>query len=87
MKKFIIIAIAATGIAGCTATEERAAGGALVGAGAGAVVGGAATGTGEGALIGAAVGGAAGALIGASTTPGYCVYERRDGTRYTARCP
>ena len=87
MKKFMIIALTAVGIAGCTTAEERTAGGALVGAGAGAVVGGAATGTGKGALIGAAVGGAAGAMIGAASTPGYCVYERRDGTRYTARCP
>ncbi len=87
MKKLLIIAIAAAGIAGCTAREERAATGAVIGAGAGAVVGGAATGSTKGALIGAAVGGTAGALIGASTTPGQCIYERRDGTRYQARCP
>jgi len=47
---------------------ERALGGGLVGAGAGAVIG-AIAGGGHGAGIGAAVGGGLGAVAGAATTP------------------
>jgi hypothetical protein len=47
---------------------ERALGGGLVGAGAGAVIG-AIAGGGRGAGIGAAVGGGLGAVAGAATTP------------------
>ena len=47
---------------------QRAVGGGLIGAGAGAAIGGAAGG-GKGAAIGAASGGALGAVAGAATTP------------------
>src|SRR6478752_1146663 len=47
---------------------QRAVGGGLIGAGAGALIGGAAAG-GTGAAIGAATGGALGAITGAATTP------------------
>src|SRR5438067_1893884 len=47
---------------------QRAAGGGLLGAGAGAAIGGLAGG-GRGALAGALIGGAAGAVGGAATTP------------------
>jgi len=47
---------------------QRAVGGGLIGAGAGAAIGGAAGG-GTGAAIGAASGGALGAITGAATTP------------------
>jgi hypothetical protein len=47
---------------------QRAAGGALIGAGAGAALGGIAGG-GSGAAIGALAGGAVGAATGAATTP------------------
>ena len=47
---------------------QRAAGGALIGAGSGAAIGAAAAGPG-GALLGAAVGGVAGAATGYATTP------------------
>src|SRR6516165_2949995 len=47
---------------------QRAVGGGLLGAGAGAAIGGA-VGGGHGAAIGAAIGGASGALTGAATTP------------------
>ena len=47
---------------------QRAAGGALIGAGGGAAIG-ALAGGGEGAAIGAIAGGLAGAAIGAATTP------------------
>jgi outer membrane lipoprotein SlyB len=72
--------------AGCTTTEKRTATGAAVGAGTGAVVG-AIAGGGRGAAIGAAAGGVAGALIGRATSPGDCVYQRKDGSRYVAPCP
>ena len=70
----------ATGIAGaglilalasCTNPYDpgqRAIGGGLIGAGAGAAIG-AAAGGGTGAAIGAATGGAVGAITGAATTP------------------
>jgi surface antigen len=89
MKKITIAAFAAVlafGVAGCTTTEQRAAGGGLLGAGAGALIGGAATGTTRGALTGAAIGGAAGVLIGVATTPGYCRYRDSRGRVYEARC-
>jgi hypothetical protein len=47
---------------------QRAVGGGLIGAGAGAALGGA-VGGGTGAAIGAATGGAVGAITGAATTP------------------
>lgn len=39
----------------------------------------------EGAAIGGAIGLAAGSMIG-HTTGGRCLYQRPDGTRYTAAC-
>jgi len=59
------------GLAACTNPYDpgqRAVGGALLGAGAGAAIG-AAAGGGTGAAIGAASGGALGAITGAATTP------------------
>jgi hypothetical protein len=70
----IILAIMlgpALAAAGCTVAEERAGGGAALGAGAGAIIGGLATGRAGGALAGAALGGATGAIVGAATTPIY----------------
>lgn len=61
-------------LAGATACHDRydpgqrAAGGALIGAGAGAALGGIAGG-GSGAAVGALAGGAVGAATGAATTP------------------
>jgi len=88
MKTTLIAASLMAGMlaAGCTTTENRAAAGGVVGAGTGAVIGGI-TGGRKGAVVGAVVGGAAGAVIGAATTPGYCVYRRKDGSTYEARCP
>jgi hypothetical protein len=59
------------GFAGCTNPYDpgqRAVGGGLLGAGAGAAIGGA-VGGGHGAALGAAIGGATGAVTGAATTP------------------
>ena len=67
------------GLAACTNPNDpgqRAAGGGLLGAGAGAAIGGLAGG-GRGALTGALIGGAAGALGGYATTP-----EPREQRRY-----
>ena len=61
----------ALGLAACTDPYDpgqRAVGGGLIGAGAGAAIGGAAGG-GQGALAGALIGGAVGAVGGAATTP------------------
>jgi osmotically inducible lipoprotein OsmB len=74
MKKVILLAAAfasALSLAGCGSTNpnERALGGAAIGAGAGALIGAAATGRASGALAGAAIGAAGGAIVGASTTP------------------
>lgn len=58
-------------LAACTnpySPGQRAAGGALLGAGAGAAIGGLAGG-GHGAALGALIGGGAGALGGYATTP------------------
>jgi hypothetical protein len=59
------------GLSACTNPydpAQRAVGGGLLGAGAGAAIG-AAAGGGHGAALGAAIGGAAGALGGIITTP------------------
>ena len=59
------------GLSGCTNPYDpgqRAVGGGLLGAGAGAAIG-AAAGGGAGAATGAAIGGAVGAVTGAATTP------------------
>ncbi len=61
----------ALGLAGCTNPYDpgqRAIGGGLIGAGAGAAIG-AMAGGGPGAAIGAGAGGALGAITGAVTTP------------------
>lgn len=86
MKIMVASILIILAVAGCTTTQKRATGGALIGAGAGAVIGGVAAG-GRGAAIGAAAGAAAGGLIGAATSPGDCRYRNRDGSIYIARCP
>src|ERR1700730_13146501 len=67
----IVAAALVLGLAGCTNPYDpgqRAVGGGLLGAGAGAAIGGA-VGGGHGAALGAAIGGATGAVTGAATTP------------------
>ncbi len=87
MKKLLILAALAATIGACTPREERTAGGALIGAGAGAVVGGLATGRAGGALAGAAIGGAGGAIIGNATAPAStCVGVDEYGRRYRYAC-
>ena len=68
---FPLAIVAAIGLAGCTNPNDpaqRAAGGGLIGAGAGAAIGGIAGG-GRGAAIGAITGGLVGAATGVVTTP------------------
>ena len=79
MKRFAAVALLASlGLGACTNPYDpgqRAVGGGLLGAGAGAAIGGLAGG-GRGAAIGALVGGGAGALGGAATTPTAPVYQQ-----------
>jgi osmotically inducible lipoprotein OsmB len=86
MKKLLILgaALLSLGLAGCETPGERAAGGAVLGAGAGALIGHAVTGRPQGAWVGAGVGGVAGAVYGASTARpqqqqqcGYDAYGRQ----------
>jgi hypothetical protein len=87
MKKILIIAAFSTTLAACTAHEERTAGGALIGAGTGALIGGLATGRAGGALAGAAIGGAGGAIIGSATSPTRtCVGRDEFGRRVRFDC-
>jgi hypothetical protein len=73
MRKVVLAAAVLSTLAGagCTVAEERAGGGAVLGAGTGALIGALATGRPGGALAGAALGGATGAIVGAATTPAY----------------
>ncbi len=71
-----VLALLAT--AACSTTEQRAVGGAAIGAGTGALVAAATGSSGRGVATGALIGGAAGALIGVATAPGQCRYQARD---------
>lgn len=69
--RLLLAALSLSLLAGCTNPydpTQRAVGGGLLGAGAGAAIGGIAGG-GKGAAIGALAGGALGAVGGAATTP------------------
>jgi hypothetical protein len=82
MRHFIPLRVLAAGVvlsvAGCSNPydpTQRAVGGGLLGAGAGAAIGGLAGG-GTGALVGGVAGGALGAFGGAATTPQAPRYNR-----------
>ncbi|WP_029353865.1 YMGG-like glycine zipper-containing protein [Bosea sp. 117] len=85
MKKILTISLVALAVAGCTTTEQRAGGGALIGAGTGAVIGGIAGG-GRGAAIGAGVGAITGAAVGAATAPRDCWARDAYGNAVRVRC-
>jgi len=85
MYKIIAISAVALSLGACTTTEQRTAGGALIGGGTGAIIGGIAGG-GTGAAIGAGVGAATGAVIGNATSPGDCYTRDRYGRTYAVRC-
>ena len=72
MKKALMLGAALASVlalSACNTPQDRAVGGALIGAGTGAVIGGLATGRAGGAVVGGVIGGVAGAAIGASTAP------------------
>ena len=78
MKKTILLTVAmlsAFSVAACNTPEDRALGGAALGAATGAVIGGAATGRVGGALAGGVIGAVAGGVIGGTTAPRRC-YRR-----------
>ena len=72
MKKLITLSLAgamALSVSACYTPGERAAGGALLGAGTGAAIGAATTGKAGGALVGGTLGAIGGAALGAATAP------------------
>lgn len=87
MKKIILSLPMIAALAACEPADQRTStlAGAAIGAAAGAAV------SGEddqvvGALVGGAAGAAAGSYLG-RTASGACVYQRPDGSRYSAACP
>jgi len=88
MMRSVVLLSLALALAGCNtdSQSQRTVGGAVIGAGGGALIG-AAAGGGRGAAIGAVAGGLTGALIGRATTPDNCIYRDQNGRRFTARCP
>lgn len=84
MRQIAMVAALALLMAGCTATEQRTAGTAAVGAGTGAIIGGLANGS-RGALVGAAIGGGTGAVVGAATAPRECWVRDRWGHKIRDR--
>jgi MFS family permease len=71
MKKVLIASVCGLALMACTAREQRAGGGALLGGAAGAAIGGLATGRAGGALAGGIIGAAGGAIIADATRPSY----------------
>jgi hypothetical protein len=71
----IMVTVGLSGCAETTNPGQRAAGGALIGGGAGAAIG-AIAGGGSGALAGGLIGAGAGALGGYATTPEHQRYHR-----------
>jgi hypothetical protein len=84
--------LAVMSLAGCDTTDpnQRAGGGALIGAGAGALAGQAIGGNTKSTIVGAAGGALLGAVVGTATTPQSqnqnCRYQRPDGSIYIAPC-
>ena len=85
MKKLLIPLPLIAALAACDTRDGTLAASTLTGAALGATVSGGDDKT-KGAILGGAAGLAAGTLI-ASQQNGSCVYERPDGSRYTAACP
>lgn len=84
-KTFLLLPLAALGLAACQTTEQNAAAGALGGAALGAAV------SSDddrltGALTGAAVGVAASTLIRPAEQPGRCYYRNSRGETFIAAC-
>ena len=78
MKKTIALTgalLTAFSVAACNTPEDRALGGAAIGAASGAAIGGLATGRVGGAVAGGVIGAVAGGVIGGATAPRRC-YRR-----------
>lgn len=85
MKKLVLAVSMLAALAACDTPTQST----LTGAAAGAAIGASVSGDDDkvlGALLGGAAGAAAGNYIG-RTQSGSCVYQRPDGSRYTAACP
>ena len=87
MHKLLVVAVMASMLAGCeTARQDRVLGGALIGAGGGALIGGLAGRSAGAAVAGGVIGAAAGAIIADATHPGRCYYRTRSGHRRYVNC-
>ncbi|MGB7240826.1 MAG: glycine zipper 2TM domain-containing protein [Sulfitobacter sp.] len=85
MRKFLLVLPMLSMLVACDTQTQST----LTGAAAGAAIGAAVSNDDDrvaGALIGGAAGAAAGNFVG-RTQSGSCVYQRPDGSRYTAACP
>lgn len=85
MKNIFLALPIVAALAACETTGQTT----ITGAAAGAALGAAVSNDDDkvkGALLGAAAGAAAGNYIGV-TQNGNCIYQRADGSRYTAACP
>lgn len=85
MYKVILVLVLTLSLVGCSTQERYAGGGALLGAGTGAVVGGLAGGP-RAAVLGAAIGAGAGTIVGAAAAPRECWARDRQGYRVRVRC-
>ena len=86
MRKILLSVPLIAALAACADDQQTST---LAGAALGAAAGAAVSGEDDkvvGAIVGGAAGAAAGSYIG-RTQSGACVYQRPDGTRYTAACP
>ena len=77
MGEVAVLLVIALAMSACNTPQERALGGAAIGATGGALVGQAIGGNTGATVAGAAIGGVAGAMIGAGTAPGECRSARR----------
>ncbi|MBD0414659.1 glycine zipper 2TM domain-containing protein [Oryzicola mucosus] len=78
LSTFAVLSVTAMVLTGCNTPGERAVGGGVIGAGAGALAGQAIGGNTRSTVAGALIGGAAGSLIGAASAPGRCRYQEVD---------
>ena len=85
MKKLLIALPMIAALAACETQNQSTAAGALTGAALGAAVSNDSDNA-QGAIIGGIAGAAAGNYLG-RTQAGSCIYQRPDGSRYTAACP
>ena len=86
MRSILIVTALTLGLGACaTERENRALGGAALGAAGGALIGAAATGRAGGAVVGGLIGAGTGAVVADATRPRYygrrCYYDRYYGER------